>query len=149
MRSLSKKIIRSLALILVITILLTLIPFAIRNYNTEAAEVEEFSSADIKIAADISSMTGASTEEILQLKKQYGSWNDVLDKLKIDGESYGENNNVLQLVNIPNNIEQEDQGRKLGTPQLPELPIKDVKPKNPADEVMDEIRQISPVKDMR
>lgn len=47
----------------------------------------DYSKEDKQIAADISNITGSKTEDILNLKKQDNSWNEVLDLLKRDKES--------------------------------------------------------------
>lgn len=48
--------------------------------NVEAAN--DMNKDDQKIAEDISNMTGAKTEEVIKLKNEGLTWNDVLDKLK-------------------------------------------------------------------
>lgn len=59
--------------------------------NKAAAHAKEWDGNDSSIAADISNMTGATTERILALKSSGRSWNEVLEQLKNGDAADNEN----------------------------------------------------------
>ncbi len=61
------------------TILVTSIAFTDKGQKTAIAEQEN---QNIKTAEEISNMTGVTIEEILKLKNEGKTWNEILDKLK-------------------------------------------------------------------
>lgn len=93
MKMIKRRYQKYLAIFIAILILAPLFSFAVSDFakeyknpnNTlkkETVGFEALSSDDKKIVNDISNMTGAKTEEILQLKTVGKTWNDVLDMLK-------------------------------------------------------------------
>lgn len=90
MTNLFKKHGKILAVIVLIAIAGTLAPMALNGYNSTAAGMSGFSEDDRKIAVDISNTTGFSVEEVLALKRQGKTWNEVLERLKLEGGNTGD-----------------------------------------------------------
>lgn len=72
--------------------LLTAIPsvvFSVRPRESGSETAVRFSEEEIKMASDISNMTGVKVEEILAMKEKGSTWYEILDALKANGDPDG------------------------------------------------------------
>lgn len=76
---------RLLALVIGAALLITALPITL--VSLKPFEARAVSNDDKQIAGDISNMTGATIDEILKLKSQGLSWNEILTKLKNNNSS--------------------------------------------------------------
>ena len=83
-------------------LLLTAVPVAVFSTQSAGDKTEDLNTAlyseeDLKTASDISNMTGVKTEDILAMKKEGKTWNEILDSLKNNKSSgsSGERNGLL------------------------------------------------------
>lgn len=81
---------RYFSVIIVFSMLLSTIAYAVIQNNNESSEnINAINNQDLKTAEDISNMTGIKVESILTLK-QNNTWNEVLELLKKEDINYNE-----------------------------------------------------------
>ncbi len=92
MKNFIKKYGRYLAILMVLALLLPIIVIAQDTIKFQDVKIEKANiEAENQTASDISNMTGVKIEEILKLRKEGISWNDILEKLKGKGQNTDDN----------------------------------------------------------
>jgi hypothetical protein len=153
-----KKHIRPIALILTVVMIVSIISittggFGLLNVKAEQTEaLEQTDAGDMKIAGDISNLTGIDVNTILNMKNDGLSWNEVLKELEdinTDSEkNRSDRDNVLLtkgLGEAPINQLKNEGFSKEELIDAPIPKIDSVIPENPADALMNEIKNIDPM----
>ena len=153
-----KKHIRPIALILTVVMIVSIISittggFGLLNVKAEQTEaLEQTDAGDMKIAGDISNLTGIDVNTILNMKNDGLSWNEVLKELEdinTDSEkNRSDRDNVLftkGLGEAPINQLKNEGFSKEELIDAPIPKIDSVIPENPADALMNEIKNIDPM----
>jgi hypothetical protein len=154
-----KKHIRPMALILSVVMLVSIISittgrFSFLDVKAEQPEaVEQTEAEDMKMAGDISNLTGIDVNTILNMKNDGLSWNEVLEELEninVDSEQNRiDRNNVLLTQDIKEDPDNMLKIRGFSEEDIIDAPapkINSVIPENPADTLMKEIKRIDPMK---
>ncbi|WP_334078047.1 hypothetical protein [Paenibacillus sanfengchensis] len=110
MMPISKRKRRIVVSILIPVLIATSFVYPIANRGTENASGNDHSigDSDIRIAADISNMTGVEAEEIIRLKETGISWNEVLERVQgkagTSKKSRKTRNSVLTAANMEDTV---------------------------------------------
>ncbi|THF72583.1 hypothetical protein [Cohnella fermenti] len=80
-----RKYYKWIAMLVVVALVAETFVYVLGSKEERASSVVNEAQDDGTIAADISNMTGATTEDILKLKRTGMNWNEVLEKLKQTG----------------------------------------------------------------
>ena len=153
-----KKHIRPIALILTVVMIVSIISittggFGLLNVKAEQTEaLEQTDAGDMKIAGDISNLTGIDVNTILNMKNDGLSWNEVLKELEdinTDSEkNRSDRDNVLLTKGLGEAPINQLKNEGFSKEELIDAPIPkigSVIPENPADALMNEIKNIDPM----
>ena len=154
----SKKHIRPIALILTVVMIVSIISittggFGLLNVKAEQTEaLEQTDAGDMKIAGDISNLTGIDVNTILNMKNDGLSWNEVLKELEdinTDSEkNRSDRDNVLLTKGLGEDPINQLKNEGFSKEELIDAPIPKIDsviPENPADALMNEIKNIDPM----
>lgn len=99
-----KKYIRPVSLILSVVMIISIISVSTGGFGLLNAKAEQTTADDIKIAEDISNLTGIDVNVILDIRKKGLSWNEVLEEVERTSSKAGNNradrNNMLLTQNL-------------------------------------------------
>jgi hypothetical protein len=153
-----KKHIRPIALILTVVMIVSIISittggFGLLNVKAEQTEaLEQTDAGDMKIAGDISNLTGIDVNTILNMKNDGLSWNEVLKELEdinTDSEkNRSDRDNVLLTKGLGEAPINQLKNEGFSKEELIDAPIPKIDtviPENPADALMNEIKNIDPM----
>ena len=153
-----KKHIRPIALILTVVMIVSIISittggFGLLNVKAEQTEaLEQTDAGDMKIAGDISNLTGIDVNTILNMKNDGLSWNEVLKELEdinTDSEkNRSDRENVLLTKGLGEDPINQLKNEGFSKEELIDAPIPKIDsviPENPADALMNEIKNIDPM----
>jgi hypothetical protein len=153
-----KKHIRPIALILTVVMIVSIISittggFGLLNVKAEQTEaLEQTDAGDMKIAGDISNLTGIDVNTILNMKNDGLSWNEVLKELEdinTDSEkNRSDRDNVLLTKGLGEDPINQLKNEGFSKEELIDAPIPKIDsviPENPADALMNEIKNIDPM----
>lgn len=154
----SKKHIRPIALILTVVMIVSIISittggFGLLNVKAEQTEaLEQTDAGDMKIAGDISNLTGIDVNTILNMKNDGLSWNEVLKELEdinTDSEkNRSDRENVLLTKGLGEDPINQLKNEGFSKEELIDAPIPKIDtviPENPANALMNEIKNIDPM----
>lgn len=153
-----KKHIRPIALILTVVMIVSIISittggFGLLNVKAEQTEaLEQTDAGDMKIAGDISNLTGIDVNTILNMKNDGLSWNEILKELEdINTDSEKNRNdreNVLLTKGLGEDPINQLKNEGFSKEEIFDAPIPKIDsviPENPADALMNEIKSIDPM----
>jgi len=100
-----KKHIRPIALILSVIMIISIISVSTGGFGLLNAKAEQTEADDIKIAQDISNLTGIDVNMILDIKRKGLSWNEVLEEAESIKNSNGNNRTDRDNILITQNLD--------------------------------------------
>ena len=104
--SVLKKHTSAIAFILVVIMVISILSVSTGGFGLLHVKAEQ-ARADVKVAGDISNMTGIDADTILKKRNEGLSWNEILDELKDvqykNGNSRDDRNNTLLTQSLPEN----------------------------------------------
>lgn len=110
----NKKWPKYFAMLVALVMMAETIAFTVTGYaknNTDA--VYEFNNEDMTTVSEISNMTGVKSEEIIKLRKEGRSWNEILELLKNNPGYKAEGDNIKRKDTLTKNGMEEDTLKKL------------------------------------
>jgi hypothetical protein len=111
MKKIMIKFKKPIAILLVAALLVPMFLYSMDNLGTSVIAQDQ--GEDERIAAEVSNMTGVSTKEILELRKNSKSWQEVLEKLKGYEKNQNENGRELRSQSLANSGLEEDFSERL------------------------------------